>query len=319
MHQNKINANLRWQPSKNHMTDVIPKYEVLYSDLRNHFIGSYLASRDFKLFMSEIGQYDDWKKLYEEVKGNRSYFSFGTDHEPGDAADTFGIYLNAIQINPQLEDLVTTIIEHFIANSKEKKDFSDVVQSMKISDFKSENIEKINKAIENHENKEFPEKKVISKKPTKPKSKPNGKDVFIVHGHNEEFKHNVARTLTSLNLNPIILHEQSNEGLTVIEKFEKFSEVEFAIILLTFDDYGNVKNEDSKNKRARQNVILELGYFLAKLGRSKVLPLYEDEVELPSDISGVLYTKIDESENWKFRLVKELKSAGFNVDANDIL
>lgn len=288
------------------MKDVIPKYEVLYSDLRNHFIGSYLASRDFKFFMSKIGQYDQWKGLYEQVKGERSYFSFGTANEPGDAADTFGIYLNAIQRNPEVEDLVTTIIEHFISNSKEKKDFADVVQSMKISDFKSENIDKIIKVVENHKNKEFPEKKVISKIPTKSKSKANGKDVFIVHGHNEEIKHSVARTLTSLKLNPIILHEQSNEGLTVIEKFEKFSEVEFAIILLTFDDYGNVKNEETKNKRARQNVILELGYFLAKLGRSKVLPLYEHGVELPSDISGVLYTKIDESENWKFRLVKEL-------------
>lgn len=299
------------------MKDVIPKYEVLYSDLRNHLIGSYLASRDFKLFMSKIGQYDQWKKIYEKVKSSRPYFSLGTDHEPGDAADTFGIYLNAIQRNPEVEDIVTTIIEHFISNSKEKKDFSDVVQSMKISDFKSENIEKIQKTVETHQTKEFPEKKVISKKQSKPK--PNGKDVFIVHGHNEEIKHHVARTLTSLKLTPIILHEQANEGLTVIEKFEKFSEVEFAIILLTFDDYGNVKNEEKKNKRARQNVILELGYFLAKLGRSNVLPLYEDGVELPSDISGVLYTKIDESENWKFRLVKELKSAGFNVDANDIL
>ncbi len=301
------------------MEDVIPKYEVLYSDLRNHFIGNYLASRDFKFYMSEIGKYETWKRLYEQVKDNRSYFSFGTDHEPGDAADTFGIYLNAIQQNPEVENLVTLIIEHFISNSTEKRDFSDVVQSMKISDFKSDNIDKILKAIEKHEEKDFPEKKISPKKQSKQKVKTNGKDVFIVHGHNEEIKHNVARTLTSLKLNPIILHEQSNEGLTVIEKFEKFSEVEFAVILLTFDDYGNIKNEETKKKRARQNVILELGYFLAKLGRSKVLPLYEDGVELPSDISGVLYTKIDESENWKFRLVKELKSAGFNVDANDIL
>lgn len=301
------------------MEDVIPKYEVLYSDLRNHFIGSYLASRDFKIFMSEIGKYDQWKRIYEKVKSERSYFAFGTDHEPGDAADTFGIYLNAIQQNNEVEDIVTLIIEHFISNSIEKRNFSDVVQSMKISRFKSENIDKIQKVIDNHEKKEFPEKKILHEKEVKPKTKPNGKDVFIVHGHNEEIKHNVARTLTSLKLNPIILHEQSNEGLTIIEKFEKFSVVEFAIILLTFDDYGNVKNEETKNKRARQNVILELGYFLAKLGRSKVLPLYEDGVELPSDISGVLYTKIDESENWKFRLVKELKSAGFKVDANDIL
>ncbi len=301
------------------MEDVIPKYEVLYSDLRNHFIGSYLASRDFKLFMSEFEHFDQWKNFYERVKDNRSYISLGTDHEPGDAEDTFGIYLNAIPQNPNVEDLVTSIIEHFIFNSKEKRDYTDVLQSMKISELKESNIAKIHQAIEEHEKKEFPAEKVVRQNVKKAKKKFNEKDVFIVHGHNEEIKHNVARTLTRLKLNPIILHEQSNEGLTIIEKFEKFSEVEFAIILLTFDDYGNVKSEETKNKRARQNVILELGYFLAKLGRSKVLPLYEDSVELPSDVSGVLYTKIDDSGNWKFRLVKELKSAGFDVDANDIL
>lgn len=301
------------------MQEILPKYEVLFSDLRNHFIGSYLASRDFKLFMSEIGHFDQWKNLYEKVKANRSYFALGMDHESGDAADTFGIYLNVIQENQEIEDLVAKIIEHFILSSNEKRDYSDVVQSMEISGFKKENITIVKQAIKKHEGKEFPEIKNAQEKAKKVSKNLNGNYVFIVHGHNEEIKHNVARTLTSLKLNPIILHEQSNEGLTIIEKFEKYSEVEFAVILLTFDDYGTVKSEEKKNKRARQNVILELGYFLAKLGRSKVLPLYEDGVELPTDISGVLYTKIDESENWKFRLVKELKTAGFNVDANDIL
>lgn len=299
------------------MEDVIPKYEVLYSDLRNNFIGYYLASREFKLFMSEIGEFDQWKDIYEKVKANRTYFSFGTDHEPGDAADTLGVYLNAIPQNPNLEDIVSLIIENFILNSEEKKDFSDILQSMEIAGFNQSNIDKIRIAYELHKKKDFPDKKdMASKKITKSQ---NEKDVFVVHGHNEEIKHNVARILTKLKLNPIILHEQSNGGLTIIEKFEKYSEVSFAIILLTFDDYGFAKNEERKNRRARQNVILELGYFLSKLGRNKVLPLYEEGVELPTDISGVLYTKIDESENWKFRMVKELKSAGFSVDANDIL
>ncbi len=301
------------------MREVIPKYEVLFSDLSDHFIGSYLASRDFKFFMSEIGRYDQWKKLCEKVVSDRSYFSLGTDHEPGDAEDTLVIYLNAIEQDQSIENLVTLIIEHFISCTAEKRDFSNVIQSMKVSGFKRENIDKIRKAVDLLDQRKFPDKKAVNKKQIKPIVNSDGKNVFIVHGHNEEIKHNVARTLTSLKLNPVILHEQSNEGLTIIEKFEKFSESEFAVILLTFDDYGGAKNEKLKNKRTRQNVILELGYFLSKLGRSRVLPLYEDGVELPSDISGVLYTKIDESENWKFRLVKELKSAGFDVDANDIL
>lgn len=192
---------------------------------------------------------------------------------------------------------------------------------MKIAKFKDSNIKLVSDAIEVHNKKDFPKKEydTINPKATISKNKVNTKDIFIVHGHNEEVKHNVARVIEKLKLTPIILNEQSNEGLTIIEKFEKYSNVTFAVVLLTYDDFGNSKSSDKNNKRARQNVILELGYFIAKLGRQNVLPLYEDEVELPSDISGVLYTKIDNSENWKFRLVKELKTAGFNVDANDIL
>lgn len=88
---------------------------------------------------------------------------------------------------------------------------------------------------------------------------------------------------------------------------------------MTFDDLGSQKSSNEKNKRARQNVVLELGYFLAKLGRKNVMPLYEDGVELASDISGVLYTKVDNTESWKYSLVKELKTAGFIVDSNNIL
>ncbi len=271
--------------------------------------------------MSENGNYDQWRQLYEHVKSNRGYFSFGTDHEPGDAADTFTIYLNAIPENDNVEILVTRILSRFIEWTSEKTDFSDVLQSMKISQFREENIWIIEKAIEEFNKKSFPEKetKPVKHQKTINKNNDNKTDIFIVHGHNEEVKHNVARLLEKLKLRPIILNEQSDEGLTIIEKFEKYSNVSFAIILLTFDDYGKAKSTENHNKRARQNVILELGYFIAKLGRKNVLPLYENDVELPSDISGVLYTKIDESENWKFRLVKELKTAGFKVDANDIL
>lgn len=303
------------------MTDIIPRYEVLYSDLKNHYIGSFLSSREFKLFMSETGNFEQWKELYEQVKSNRGYFSFGTDHEPGDATDTLAFYLNAIPENFNIENLVTEIISKFIQSTKEEKDFSDVLQSMKISQFQEKNISLIDKAIEDFNKKKYPKKEAKPLKPKKssPKNSNNRTDIFIVHGHNEEIKHSVARLLEKLKLRPIILNEQSNEGLTIIEKFEKYSNVSFAVILLTFDDYGKAKSTEKQNKRARQNVILELGYFIAKLGRKNVLPLYENDVELPSDISGVLYTKIDESENWKFRLVKELKTAGFNVDANDIL
>ncbi len=144
-------------------------------------------------------------------------------------------------------------------------------------------------------------------------------NIFIVHGHNTAVQQSVARVIEKLELNPIILHEQANNGKTIIEKFEKHSEVGFAIILLTDDDDGKAKTDLDLKSRARQNVILELGYFIGKLGRERVLPLYSEGVELPSDIHGLLYTQIDKAETWKFSIVKELKVVGYSVDANKLL
>jgi predicted nucleotide-binding protein len=143
--------------------------------------------------------------------------------------------------------------------------------------------------------------------------------IFIVHGHNNEVKVNVARIIEKLGLEAIILHEQANSGKTIIEKFEEHSEVSFAIVLLTDDDLGKSKKYDNLNNRARQNVILELGYFIGKLTRNKVCPLYIPGVELPSDLHGLLYIELDKEESWKFKLAKELKASGFNIDINKIL
>jgi predicted nucleotide-binding protein len=144
-------------------------------------------------------------------------------------------------------------------------------------------------------------------------------NVFIVHGHNNEIKVEVARTLEKLGLNPIILHEQANAGKTIIEKFERHSDVGFTIILLTDDDLGKPKVEENLKLRARQNVILEMGYFIGKLGREKVCPLYTIGVELPSDLYGLLYTEIDGSGHWKISMSKELKAAGYDIDVNKII
>jgi predicted nucleotide-binding protein len=143
--------------------------------------------------------------------------------------------------------------------------------------------------------------------------------VFIVHGHDELNKLIIARTLMQLGLNPIILHEQANAGKTLIEKFEHNSNVGFAIILLTADDLGKAKNDADLKSRARQNVILELGYFIGKLGRDKVMALHEEGVELPSDLAGFVYVALDKSGHWKYELVKELQTAGYSVDANNLL
>ncbi|WP_438425414.1 TIR domain-containing protein [Aquimarina macrocephali] len=301
--------------------EIKPEFEILYSDLKNHLIGDFLVSREFKMMMSKNGYYQSWQKTYENVKKNRGYLSIGVDHLRGDNIDTLALFINASNEAENIENVVTLIICSFIEYKKTNEDFEDVIEAMTVAKFQKSNVEQVLKVFDKHKNQNLPEKEIINSSPKKKTNvkKANEKEVFIVHGHNEELKEKVARTLEKLGLTPKILHEQSNEGLTVIEKFEKHSNVNFAVILLTYDDHGNIKSNNEKNKRARQNVILELGYFIAKISRKNVMPLYEKGVELPSDISGVLYTLIDETENWKFRLVKELKSAGYNVDANDIL
>lgn len=147
----------------------------------------------------------------------------------------------------------------------------------------------------------------------------NAKKVFIVHGHNNELKETVARFLEKIELEPIILHEQVNGGLTIIEKFEKNSDVKFAIVLMTPDDLGNSKfNIPNLNPRSRQNVIMELGYFLGKLGRENVCALIKGDIERPSDYDGVIYISVDQTEGWKLLLAKELKQANLSFDGNKI-
>lgn len=143
--------------------------------------------------------------------------------------------------------------------------------------------------------------------------------IFIVHGHNNEIKQTVARTISKLKLEPIILHEQIDKGKTIIEKFEQnSSDVNFAIILLTADDEGKWNAENSYKVRARQNVVFEMGYFIGKLGREKVFLLLENGVDKPGDLDGIVYVPIDSADGWKLKLVRELKANGYKVTADDL-
>ncbi|VVN21488.1 TIR domain-containing protein [Pseudomonas fluorescens] len=141
--------------------------------------------------------------------------------------------------------------------------------------------------------------------------------VFVVHGHDEGALQGLARFLEKLGLEAIVLREQVDQGRTIIEKFEACaSGVGFAVILLTPDDVGGAVSAQEPNARARQNVIFELGYFAGKLGRGKVCLLRKGSVEIPSDLYGVIYTEMDTAEGWQTKLVKELKAAKLQFDAN---
>lgn len=148
-----------------------------------------------------------------------------------------------------------------------------------------------------------------------------GKKVFVVHGHDDAAKTNLEVFLHEVGLEPVVLHRQADQGLTVIEKFEKHSEVGYAFILLTPDEAAylaaDAQKPESERKiewRARPNVIFEFGYFIGKLGRSRVCCLYTGNVSLPSDVNGMIYKRYEKSvEEVGYSIIKDLKAAGYEV------
>ena len=143
----------------------------------------------------------------------------------------------------------------------------------------------------------------------------SNREVFVIHGHDEAAKHELARFLERLDLDPVILSEKPSKGNTIIEKFDEYSTVSYAVALLTADDIGSSRHEGTAKLRARQNVIFELGFFIGRLGRKRVCALTKGAPEIPSDYSGVVYIPM-ESGDWQIPLVRELKAAGFKIDAN---
>ena len=149
-----------------------------------------------------------------------------------------------------------------------------------------------------------------------------GRKVFVVYGHDEIARTQLEAMLRRWDLNPIILDQQASSGQTIIEKLEEYgADVGYAIVLATPDDEGKAVNEESYKFRVRQNVVLELGMFLAKLGRNKVAILLKEDknFEKPSDIQGLIYipfqNKVDEV---AINLIRELSRQGINIDSGRI-
>lgn len=144
--------------------------------------------------------------------------------------------------------------------------------------------------------------------------------VFVVHGHDNGAKQEMARTLEKGGFEAIILHEQPDPGKTVIEKIERYSEVGFAVVLYTECDLGRDKTlpKEDEKYRARQNVVFEHGYLIGKLGRDRVCALVKGNVETPGDINGVVYIPMDAAGAWKIQLAKNMKDVGLAVDMNTL-
>ncbi|MCF6371265.1 TIR domain-containing protein [Rhizobium halophilum] len=160
---------------------------------------------------------------------------------------------------------------------------------------------------------------VLSRGQTAPKLvRPLTNRIFVVHGHDGEARETVARYLERIGFKPIVLHEQANRSRTIIEKIEANRDVSFAVILLTPDDEGCAKG-GTPEPRVRQNVLLELGYFMAHLGRENVCALKRGTVEIPSDFAGVVWEAMDDNGGWKSALARELEAAGHTIDWNKVM
>lgn len=147
--------------------------------------------------------------------------------------------------------------------------------------------------------------------------KVDAKKIFIVHGRDMNTLNQTELLLNRAGLEPIVLNRQTNGGLTLIEKFEKYANVSYAEVLLTPDDVGAYYEEDvypDLKARARQNVLFELGFFYGKLGRSNVSCLIKNNVEKPSDIDGIAYIPFDKSvDEVEIQLLRELRTADIKV------
>lgn len=179
-------------------------------------------------------------------------------------------------------------------------------------------IDRLNSAV--HElilEEEFAEEvSVVVREETGVSPAPVGKQVFVVHGHDGERKHEVARFIKNLTGDePVILHEQADDGQVLIEKFEaSAAKTGYAVVLLTADDLGRAKSAAEEQSRARQNVVFEMGFFFGAIGRSRVTVLRDADVEDPGDIQGFVYTPLDRAGAWKMTVARNMQSAGLDVD-----
>lgn len=224
----------------------------------------------------------------------------------GEGTSAFSRFVNAADL--QFRSMIFTddypLVRHYQQGAREKIAKSiallKVAQSALQEDLKDATLG-------------FGQRPLLSK-PKLPSNK-----VFVVHGHDEAAKQSLARFLERIELEAVILSEMPDQGRTIIEKFEAYAgEVGFAVVLLTPDDLVMKPNGKGTDFRARQNVVFELGYFAGRLGRGKTCLLRKGDIEIPSDLYGVIYTELDTSEGWKVKLVKEMKAAGLNFDANKV-
>jgi hypothetical protein len=145
------------------------------------------------------------------------------------------------------------------------------------------------------------------------------REIFVVHGHDYSARDSLVRILNVLDFMPVVLVQEAGRSQTIIEHIEKrVQNVGYAFILYTADDLGHQEHEPER-PRARQNVIFEHGILLGLLGRERTCALVKGDVEIPSDLSGVIHEKFRNLDEEALKIVKTLKDAGYQVDASRLV
>lgn len=292
------------------------KFNLLIKDLENLDIDDYLCSRDFEVVLTKNNVTEFWQEILSHVKKNKSQFNLDGRSANRDAVEVLRVIFTMHGTNSKIESVLRLIIVSFIEHFQYKCSFTKLKEAVSLSPLNNQTKEQIYLSITANSSLEDEIEEDIKSVKAKSNKANSSSRIFVVHGHNELYKTEVARLLEKFKLKPIILHEQADKGLTIIEKFEQHADVGFAIIILSKDDVGKSITSRTTQPRARQNVVFEFGYFFGRIGRNKVLALYENGVELPSDVSGILYKSLDNSKSWQLEVAKELKSAGYEIDLN---
>lgn len=278
-----------------------PELKPLFANLKRLKMGKYLNTKEFELFTIESNIDDVWNDCKKEVRSKRNVVILGY-HNTEDEEEAFA-YLMSLwydQDYDSFDDFITTILLNYANWHSTKLDFTSVHHNLKelgLTEKRLLAFTKESRKIRDSKPDKIEESHIKTKKAKEIKL--DNKKVFIVHGHDDKARLELAKIIKDdLGLEPVILQEEPNVSIeTIIAKFERLAkDCSSALILFTPDDNANGK------LRARQNVILELGYFLGKFQDSenrRIAIIKNGDIEIPSDISGVLYLEY-------FKNIKEI-------------
>jgi hypothetical protein len=136
----------------------------------------------------------------------------------------------------------------------------------------------------------------------------SGHKIFLAYANDIGMKSEVTTFLSRVGLSTVVLKDSAESNASLIDELEKHDNVHYAIVMLNPDASG-----------ISENTVYELGLIVGRLGRNRVCGLVKEYIGILANYSGISYVPLDPAGAWKFLLIKQLKDAGFDIDANRAL